>query len=409
MNLNKNILLIGILFLILPNISALIISEIMYAPLESEFYNEYVEIYNDGESYIDLTNFTLCEDTLLSGYIDHGDLEKLKLNDSMILTKGNYAIITDGGSGTEVYSNFNANKNALALHVDGASLCGGLVNSGETISLKDSSGNLMNSITYDSSLANNNDKSMQICSNSWIEEEPTPGSANICQTQTPQTQNQTQTQTQNNQENNLSSTNTKPAIEVNYPLKASLNKEFIFKIKLINFNQDNYDIKIEIFSNGARIAEIMNNNQWKSTTYYLNEIINSNEEKGFTMRVVKEFENADITIKIKDSNEKIETFQGYNISINNEELNEAYNGTASGIIYLNASPTNQQNSQKENNEINITNTNSDSKDIKSGENKIKLNKSNYAKYILTAFVILLILLFLLKGIFKRKYKNEFKN
>lgn len=405
MKLNKNILLIGILFLILPNISALIISEIMYAPLESEFYNEYVEIYNDGESYIDLTNFTLCGDVLLSGYIDHGDLEKLKSNDSIILTKGNYAIITDGGSGTEVYSNFNANENAPALHVDGASLCGGLVNSGETILLKDSSGNLMNSVTYDSSLANNNDKSMQICSNFWTEKSPTPGSANLCAEEI--VNNISASNNSNSEESQNESIS--PTIEATYPLKASLNKEFIFKIKLINFNQDNYDVKIEIFSNGARIAEIMNDDQWKSTIYYLNEAINSNEEKGFTMRVVKEFENADITIKIKDSDEKIETFQGYNISINNEELNEAYNGTDSGIIYLNASPTNQQNSQKENNEINISNTNSDSKDIKSGENKIKLNKSNYAKYILTAFVILLILLFLLKGIFKRKYKNEFKN
>lgn len=406
MELNKTILLIGILFLVLPNISAVIISEIMYAPLESEFYNEYIEIYNDGESTLDLTNFTLCGDALLSGYIDHGDLEKLKLNDSIILPKGNYAIITDGGSGTEVYSNFNANTNALALHVDGASLCGGLVNSGETISLKDSSGNLINSVSYDSSLAYNNDKSLQICSDSWIEENPNPGSANSCAVEI-----------NNNIGNNLSNNNSEeqknestiPTIEATYPLKASLNKEFIFKIKLINFVQDNYDVKIEIFSNGARIAEIMNNNQWKSTTYYLNEIINSNGEKEFIMRVVKEFENADIIIKIKSSNEKIETFQGYNLSINNEELNETYNGTASEIIYLNASLTNQQNSQNEYNKINISNTNPDSKDIKSEENIKKLDKNNYAKYTLTAFIFLLALLFLLKKIFKKKYQNEFKN
>ncbi len=392
---SKNILLIGILFLILPNISALIINEIMYDLAGYDSDREWTEIYNDESIALNLTGWK---------FFESGTNHLLSLiSGSFILNPGDYAIISENDA---QFLLDNSGFSGVALFDSSFSLS----NSGETLAIKNNPSEIINSITYSSNDGANGDgNSLQFCDGIWRGASPTPGSANICQTQTPQTQNQTQTQTQNNQENNLSSTNAEPTIEVNYPEKINLNQEFIFKIKLINFNQDNYDVKIEIFSNGARIAEIMNDNQWKSTTYYLNEAINSNEEKGFTMRVVKEFENADITIKIKDSNEKIETFQGYNISINNEELNETYNGTASGIIYLNASPTNQQNSQKENNEINISTANSDSKDIKSGENKIKLNKSNYAQYILTAFVILLILLFLLKGIFKRKYKNEFKN
>ncbi len=402
---NKLIFLFWILFLILPNISALIISEIMYAPLESEFYNEYIEIYNDGESYIDLTNFTLCEDLLLSGYVDKGESGNLKLNDSMILTNGNYAIITDGGSGTEVYSNFNANTNALALHVDSASICGGLVNGGETLNLKDSSGNLISSVTYSGNLANNNDKSMQICSSSWIEEEPTPGRANICQTQTPQMQNQTQTQTPNNQNNNLSSA--KPTIEAYYPKNASLNQEFNFKIKLMNFAQGIYDIKIDILSNGTRIANILNDGQWKSTNYYLTDAINQNEEKEFSIKIIEKFENAEITIKIKDSAEKIEIFQGYFLYKGNE-IRETKNETTTETIYLNAPLTNAPD-LNENKENRTPVLDEDSKDIKSEENTEKLNKSNYAKYILTAFIFLLALLFLFKKIFKKRYQNEFKN
>lgn len=303
LKINKNILATLILFLILPNISALIISEIMYAPLESEFYNEYIEIYNDGESYMDITNWTLCGDALLPGYIDHGDSEKLKLNDSVILPKGNYAIITDGESGTEVYSNFNVQQSALVLHVNAASLCGGLVNSGETIDLKDPSGNLADSISYDSILANNNDKSLQKCS-SWIEGEPNPGKENSCQTQNTQTQIQTNQTIQNNNEN---------------------------------------------------------------------------------------------------------------LQINNQTQNNSNNATISNTSNP-ASETNQQENiaKEENSEAIMLNSNADSKDIKSEDNtekldKIKLDKNDYARYILTAFVFLLAVLFLLKKIFKRKYQNEFKN
>ncbi|MEK6817230.1 MAG: helix-hairpin-helix domain-containing protein, partial [Nanoarchaeota archaeon] len=216
--------------------------------------------------------------------------------------------------------------------------------------------------------------------------------------------NETQNNTNNTNEQNNSLVS--PTIEVNYSSKASLNKEFIFKIKLINFDQDNYDVKIDILSNGIRIAKIFDETIWKSTNYYVNEIINPNAEKEFKMMITEEFENAQITIKIKNSNEKIETFQGYNLSRLN---NETSNGTTSEIIYLNTSLTNQQNSQNENNEINILNTSSDSKDIKSENGTAKLNKNNYARYILTAFVFLLALLFLLKRkIFKKEYKNEFQ-
>ena len=400
---NKNIfLLIGILVLLLPNIYAVVINEIMYAPTQSEYYNEWIEIYNDGNSNINLNNWTLCGDELSAGYIDHADA-KLKLNNSIILSPGDYAIITDGGSGTEVYSNFNVNGNGIALHVGGSTLCGGLVNSGETISLKDNSGNIMNSITYDPNIGAKDDgNSLQLCNLAWTAASPTAGSANSCPTN--------QTQTVNNQTITTNETTTttineisNPSIGTNYPEKVALNQEFIFKIKLINFDEDIYDVKIDILYNGNRISEILNENVWKSTSYYVNDIISPNKEKEFLVKITKEFESAEITIKIKDSSDKTRIFSGYLISKSNETINEM--GEES--IYQN--PIEESKPNDDGTIILTGSATSNSKDIKSEENTEKLNKNDYAKYILIAFAFLLAFLFLLKRkIFKKEYKNEFQ-
>ncbi|MDP2672242.1 MAG: lamin tail domain-containing protein [Nanoarchaeota archaeon] len=400
---NKNIfLLIGILVLLLPNISAVVINEIMYAPTQSEYYNEWIEIYNDGNLNIDLNNWTLCGDGLSAGYIDHADA-KLKLNNSIILPPEGYAIITDGGSGTEVYSNFIVNGNSLALHTSGSTLCGELVNSGETISLKDNSGNTINSITYDSNIGAKDDgNSLQLCNVVWTAASPTTGSTNSCATN--------QTQTANNQTITTNETTTTKTAEisnlsigVNYPEKVSLNQEFIFKIKLINFDEGIYDVKIDILSNENRISEILNENVWKSTSYYVNDIISPNTEKEFTMKITQEFENAEITIKIKDSSDKTKIFSGYLISKSNETIDEIEEGS----IYQNPIENGKPN---ENGTIIISGSaTANAEDIKSGENTEKLNKNDYAKYILIVFAFLLALLFLLKRkIFKKEYKNEFK-
>ncbi|KHO54790.1 MAG: hypothetical protein QT10_C0012G0038 [archaeon GW2011_AR19] len=59
---NKNIfVLFGIVFIFLiGNVSAVIINEIMYNPVQNEHYNEWIEIYNEGGSNIDLTGWNLC-------------------------------------------------------------------------------------------------------------------------------------------------------------------------------------------------------------------------------------------------------------------------------------------------------------------------------------------------------------
>jgi hypothetical protein len=157
------------------------ITEIMYAPTFNYQYNEWIEIYNAGDSEINLNNWTLCGKTLSPGYIDHED-NKLKLNTTLILSAGSYAIITDGQTGTEVYSNFAVDSGSLALHVNVASLCTGLKNSGDSIFLENETGNLINSITYDDTWgANGNNKTLVKEGDLWREsyiDFGTPGMAN---------------------------------------------------------------------------------------------------------------------------------------------------------------------------------------------------------------------------------------
>ncbi|MAH03506.1 hypothetical protein CMI39_01825 [Candidatus Pacearchaeota archaeon] len=173
----KKLLYLIIIFLITPNITAVIISEIMYAPTFGENYNEWIEIYNDGPD-VDLSNWSLCGKNILEGYVDHNEAEALKNEEGLILTEGDYAVLTDGGSGTEVYSNFEVS--GLALHVDSASLCGRLSNTGKEISIDNNQGSLIDSVTYNSEWgAQDNSNSLQF-DGTWCEALPTPGKANSC-------------------------------------------------------------------------------------------------------------------------------------------------------------------------------------------------------------------------------------
>ena len=62
------------------------------------------------ENYsIDLTDWSLCGDELLFGYVNHSD-GGVYLNTTKTIPAYGYALITDGGSGTDVYKNFNVNS-----------------------------------------------------------------------------------------------------------------------------------------------------------------------------------------------------------------------------------------------------------------------------------------------------------
>ncbi len=126
----KQFLIILLLFLI-PVSFALQITEVMYFPEFDENYNEYIEIYNDEQKEIDITLLTLCNSNLLSGYIS---TNLTKVESSNLLPPNAYAIITDGGTGSQVLENYNV-KTHFLFHPDSSSLCSRLSNSGKEISI----------------------------------------------------------------------------------------------------------------------------------------------------------------------------------------------------------------------------------------------------------------------------------
>ena len=155
------------------------INEIMYNPTGKENYNEWIELYNPSEYDVDVSEWMLCGDALVDGYVKHTDRKTYSENGMLIHANG-YALITDGDSGTEVYDNLNINNNSIALHTDAGSLCGGLSNTGKIIKLEYSE-NIIDEINYTAYAECEDGYSLVRISGKWRCSETeggTPGSEN---------------------------------------------------------------------------------------------------------------------------------------------------------------------------------------------------------------------------------------
>ena len=111
--------IIILILLIIPSVNGFLeITEIMYKPLESYHYNEWIEIYNYGIEPINITELILCSNALLPGFINHTN-DELYLENNLEIGPNQHAIITDGGSGTDAYNNYDINSNSIASSVSG--------------------------------------------------------------------------------------------------------------------------------------------------------------------------------------------------------------------------------------------------------------------------------------------------
>ncbi len=125
------------------NPQSIIINEVMVCPIESDYYNEWIELYNPSDISIDVKNWTIDDgvekDTII-GDLEHG-------NGTTIIPPYSYAILTD--KGTKAYENFTITENAIKLFVDDSSICGyGLNNNQEKLILSDSAGNIIDAIEW---------------------------------------------------------------------------------------------------------------------------------------------------------------------------------------------------------------------------------------------------------------------
>jgi hypothetical protein len=144
---------------------AVVITEVHPDPAADESLNEWVEVYNNGSTPIDLAGWTIGDqsenDSLKGGQFGGSGTLLLPLS---------FAIITDDN--TRVYENFNVSQDALHLYVEDDSIGNGLHNDGETIYLHDDSGRLVDERTYQDP---GRGKSSSLVNGSWLSTAPTPG------------------------------------------------------------------------------------------------------------------------------------------------------------------------------------------------------------------------------------------
>ncbi|MBN1349703.1 lamin tail domain-containing protein [candidate division KSB1 bacterium] len=122
--------------------NALTISEVMFDPAGSEYYDEFIEIYNYGENEVALEGWQLSDGT---------GIDQLVCGQESVLLPGEFAIILDAGY-AENSTSYNAliPPNVLRLTIsDNAFGSGGLSNSAaETIYLIDAAGDTVSQYTY---------------------------------------------------------------------------------------------------------------------------------------------------------------------------------------------------------------------------------------------------------------------
>ena len=107
-------------------------------------------------------------------------------------------------------------------------------------------------------------------------------------------------------------------IDISYPNEIKFEEEFTINLVLHNFVIDIYDIKIEMLNETKNIAKRYYEDEWKSTNYWMKEILNLSEinEVNLKLKITENYNGTNnFTIKIRDSKGKIFEFENNIINI----------------------------------------------------------------------------------------------
>ncbi len=100
-------------------------------------------------------------------------------------------------------------------------------------------------------------------------------------------------------------------ISVEIPSEVEIGEEFDVVVRLIDFAEGGYDLKIEVLGEGERIAEI----EGGSTYYYVKDVFSDFESK-VVLEVVEDFNGeAEVVIKVRNSKGTATTFEGYSFEV----------------------------------------------------------------------------------------------
>jgi hypothetical protein len=174
------------------------ITEIMYDPAGADTKREWIEVFNEGTSDIDLTTWFFFENNVF---------HKITAYAQSILKAGEYAIIAD--SFTDFLLDY---VGFTGLLFDSAF---SLNNTGEPLAMTNNAKETIDAFTYTSDMGAKNDgNSLQINNGLAISALPTPGASNSTQPQSPQaTSSATSTNTSSNSSTNTNNTNTSTHIQ----------------------------------------------------------------------------------------------------------------------------------------------------------------------------------------------------
>ena len=146
--------------------TGLVITEIMYNPVGTDSTHEWIEIKNGSTGAIDLTDWDFFENGTNHGLT-------LALGEDAILAPGEFAVIAQDAVTFREPTDFPGFSGTL---FDSAF---DLSNTGETIAMKNSGGEIVDEVTYSSSTGADNDgDSLQLTTVGWIAALPTPGAEN---------------------------------------------------------------------------------------------------------------------------------------------------------------------------------------------------------------------------------------
>ena len=119
----------------------------------------------------------------------------------------------------------------------------------------------------------------------------------------------------------LSSAN---SINFQYPGTVNYGNVFTVSLETINFSSGSYDVKIDIMNESSRIAQILNNGEWKSTYYYVYSAINTSvtNSSEFSMNITEKYNgSASINITLKKGSSSFKFGYNLNVSFQNQEQN----------------------------------------------------------------------------------------
>lgn len=324
--------------ILISSCSALRISEVMYAPNSSQGgeYNEWIELHNNCSEEINLTGWKISERS--SSNVESNKTIDF-LNSSQIISPFNYFIIAKSPDNFyQFFSNAsNVSKSKFILN-----------NDAEIIKIYSLEGLLVDELSYNDSFgASGNGYSLQFF-NGWKSCPPTPGGENYCLI----AENETEETEDSNKEE--IEKDDKIEIEIYSRNDIEYGDELEVKIKIINLNGRQYDLKGFVDFEGEIISEILEGRSWKSGIYYITGLDES--ENLFKIRIKKNFKveygDAQLIVKLRENgktNILVEDYKNIEILKGKEEKNKEDNAAVEEVnavsneidpkIVLNSAPS----------------------------------------------------------------------